>query len=184
MRRLSPLGRTSPREFMARHWQRRPLLVRGALRDSVPPLSRAELFALAARDGVESRLVRHTARGWSLEHGPFARSALPPLRQRAWTLLVASIDGTIDDYAPEALEEEEDIIERFPSMAGSREEDGVLLDSLVDDDIDAFTVFATPGAGMFVSAQLDGECGGPFLFWTDGGEVETSATEATELFPQ
>ena len=102
----------------------------------------------------------------------------------AWTLLVASIDGTIDDYAPEALEEEEDIIERFPSMAGSREEDGVLLDSLVDDDIDAFTVFATPGAGMFVSAQLDGECGGPFLFWTDGGEVETSATEATELFPQ
>ena len=58
MRRLPPLGTLSPREFMARHWQRRPLLVRGALLDLPPPLSRTELFALAARDDVESRLVR------------------------------------------------------------------------------------------------------------------------------
>jgi 50S ribosomal protein L16 3-hydroxylase len=77
---------------MARHWQRRPLLVRGALPDFAPPLSRTELFALAARDGVESRLVRNTARGWSLAHGPFARSALPPVRQRGWTLLVQGVD--------------------------------------------------------------------------------------------
>ena len=63
MRRLSPLGRLSPREFMARHLQRRPLLVRGALPPVAAPLSRTELFALAARDDVESRLVRNTARG-------------------------------------------------------------------------------------------------------------------------
>jgi 50S ribosomal protein L16 3-hydroxylase len=77
---------------MARHWQRRPLLVRGALPDLAAPLSRTELFALAARDDVESRLVRNTARGWSLAHGPFARSALPPVRQRRWTLLVQGVD--------------------------------------------------------------------------------------------
>jgi 50S ribosomal protein L16 3-hydroxylase len=81
-----------PREFMARHWQRRPLLVRGALPDVAPPLSRTELFALAARDDVESRLVRKTSRGWSLAHGPFTRSALPPVRQRGWTLLVQGVD--------------------------------------------------------------------------------------------
>ncbi len=102
----------------------------------------------------------------------------------SWTLLVAPIDGTIDDYAPEGLEDE-DIVMRYPSMVGSLEEDGVSLDSLTDDDdIDAFTVFATPGAGMFVSANLDGNCGGPYLFWTDGGDVKTSNTEATELFPE
>jgi hypothetical protein len=101
-----------------------------------------------------------------------------------WTLLVAPIDGTIDDYEAEALEDV-DIIQRYPSMAGSTEEDGVHLDSLTDDDdIDAFSVFATPGAGMFVSASIDGNCGGPFFFWTDGGDVKTSKTEATELFPQ
>jgi 50S ribosomal protein L16 3-hydroxylase len=77
---------------MARHWQRRPLLVRSALPDFAPPLSRAELFALAARDDVESRLVRSTGRGWSLAHGPFARSRLPPMHQRGWTLLVQGVD--------------------------------------------------------------------------------------------
>jgi len=77
---------------MARHWQRRPLLVRGALPDFTAPLSRTQLFALAARADVESRLVRNTARGWSLAHGPFARAALPPVRQRGWTLLVQGVD--------------------------------------------------------------------------------------------
>jgi 50S ribosomal protein L16 3-hydroxylase len=76
---------------MRRHWQRRPLLVRQALETSVP-LSRAELFALAGRDGVESRLVRKRRSGWSLSHGPFARSELPPLRKAGWTLLVQGVD--------------------------------------------------------------------------------------------
>jgi 50S ribosomal protein L16 3-hydroxylase len=77
---------------MKGHWQRRPLLVRGAIRDFVPPVSRAELFSLAARDDVESRLVLNTAhKGWSLAHGPIARSALP-LRRAGWTLLVQGVD--------------------------------------------------------------------------------------------
>jgi hypothetical protein len=105
-----------------------------------------------------------------------------------WSVLVAPIDGVIDDYEPEALElddgTESDVIERYPTMAGSLEEDGVWLNSFTDEDIDAFTVFATPDIGMFVSVAIDGHCGGPFLFWTDGGEVRSSQTEATELFPQ
>jgi 50S ribosomal protein L16 3-hydroxylase len=77
---------------MRRHWQRRPLLVRQAMQVPVAPLSRTKLFALAARDDVESRLVRHSGRRWSLAHGPFARSALPRLRDRGWTLLVQGVD--------------------------------------------------------------------------------------------
>ena len=90
---LRLLAGLTPREFMTRHWQRRPLLVRAALPTVVPPLSRTELFALAARDDVESRLVRNTPRkGWAVGHGPFPRASLPPLRQARWTLLVQGVD--------------------------------------------------------------------------------------------
>ena len=99
-----------------------------------------------------------------------------------WSVLVAPIDGVIDDYEGEALED--DVVQRYPSMVGSEEEDGVRLESFTTEDIDAFSVFATPDIGMFVSVNIDGHCGGPFLFWTADGEVRSSQTEATELFPR
>jgi 50S ribosomal protein L16 3-hydroxylase len=105
LKRLPPLGGLSAREFMKRHWQRRPLLVRGAMAGFTPPLTRTELFALAARNDVESRLVRNGSRGGrSLAHGPIARSSLPPLRQRGWTLLVQGVD-LYDDAAHALLDE-------------------------------------------------------------------------------
>jgi 50S ribosomal protein L16 3-hydroxylase len=92
-RPLELLAGLTPRQFMRRHWQRRPLLVRGALPQTAPPLSRAKLFALAARDEIESRLVRvRTDRRWSLLHGPVTRGELPRLNQRGWTLLVQGVD--------------------------------------------------------------------------------------------
>jgi hypothetical protein len=102
-----------------------------------------------------------------------------------WTVLVASIDGTIEDFEPEALElDGQDFIERYPTRSDSSEEDGVFLDALTGDGIDAFSVFATPGAGLAVSVDIDGYCAGPYLFWLDGGEVRSSRTNVTELFPQ
>ncbi len=89
---LPLLGGLSPAQFMRRHWQKKPLLVRQALPGVAPPLPRAELFALAASDAVESRLVVHGANGWTLRHGPLPRRALPPLAQPGWTLLVQGLD--------------------------------------------------------------------------------------------
>src|SRR5437773_3221839 len=86
------LGGLSPETFMRRHWQKKPLLIRQALPGIVPPLTRSQLFALAAQDGVESRLVVHGASGWDLRHGPFSRRQLPALAQRGWTLLVQGVD--------------------------------------------------------------------------------------------
>lgn len=78
---------------MRRHWQKKPLVVRGAMPRFRPPLSRAQLFALAAGEDVESRLIVRTARnGWRLAHGPFARSALPPVTRPGWSLLVQGVD--------------------------------------------------------------------------------------------
>jgi 50S ribosomal protein L16 3-hydroxylase len=90
------LGGLTPQAFMRRHWHKKPLLVRGAYPGGTPPLARAELFELAGRDDVQSRLVTHTDAGWALARGPFARRALPPLKQPRWTLLVQGVDALLD----------------------------------------------------------------------------------------
>jgi len=89
---LPLLAGLSPAQFMRRHWQKKPLLVRQALPGIGAPLSRSALFALAASDDVESRLVVRRAQAWSLRQGPLQRRALPPLKQPGWTLLVQGLD--------------------------------------------------------------------------------------------
>jgi 50S ribosomal protein L16 3-hydroxylase len=89
---LPLLGGLSAAQFMRRYWQKKPLLVRQAIPAMVPPIERSALFALAEREDVESRLIRHGKTGWTLKHGPLARRALPPLKQPEWTLLVQGVD--------------------------------------------------------------------------------------------
>lgn len=86
------LGGLSPRSFMRRYWQKKPCLIRAAVPDVRPPLTRAALFALAGDEAVESRLVQQQGSDWSLRRGPFPRRALPPLSRRGWTLLVQGLD--------------------------------------------------------------------------------------------
>jgi 50S ribosomal protein L16 3-hydroxylase len=90
---LMLLGGLSAAQFMRRHWQKRPLCVRQAIAGVAPPLARSALFALAARDDVESRLVEREGRSrWRLRPGPLRRRALPALAQPGWTLLVQGLD--------------------------------------------------------------------------------------------
>lgn len=77
---------------MRSHWQKKPLLVRQALPMPKAPISRAAVFDLASQEGVESRLVQQREGLWSMQHGPFARRALPPLQRSDWTLLVQGVD--------------------------------------------------------------------------------------------
>lgn len=96
-RPLALLGGLSPAQFMRRHWQKKPLLIRQALPGFQPPVGRAELFDLAGREGVESRLIAsEPGGGWSLRQGPLARRQLPPLKQPDWTLLVQGVDLHVD----------------------------------------------------------------------------------------
>ena len=89
---LQLLGGLSPAQFMKRHWQKKPLLVRQAIPGFQPLLPRSALFALAGDEAVESRLISRGPEGWQLRHGPLARRALPPLAQPDWTLLVQGVD--------------------------------------------------------------------------------------------
>jgi 50S ribosomal protein L16 3-hydroxylase len=93
----SLLGGLSPAQFMRRHWHKKPLLVRQAIAGIAPPVTRTEMFALATRDDVESRLVvRDEDDRWRLRQGPLPRRALPPLLQPGWTLLVQGLDLHVD----------------------------------------------------------------------------------------
>jgi 50S ribosomal protein L16 3-hydroxylase len=90
------LGGMSPEVFMRRHWQKRPLLIRGAGLGLPAVLDRTQLVALAGRDDVESRLVVHGDRGWKLRRGPFGPRALPARSRPRWTLLVQGVDQQLD----------------------------------------------------------------------------------------
>jgi len=90
------LGGLSPAQFMRRHWQRKPLLVRAAWPGLMPPVSRSQLFALAADADVESRLVSRVGARWTVRHGPLSRRSLPAMRQSGWTLLVQGVDLVVD----------------------------------------------------------------------------------------
>jgi len=86
------LGGLSPAQFMRRHWQKKPLLVRQAWPGVRTPIERNALFDLAGVDGVESRLLTQFDGDWRLRHGPFSRRALPPVKKPNWTLLVQGLD--------------------------------------------------------------------------------------------
>ena len=90
---LALLAGLTPAQFMRRFWQKKPLLVRGAIPGFTPLLSRAELFKLASSNAVESRLIVKNGRDWRMKSGPFAPRSLPPLKQPGWTLLVQGVDG-------------------------------------------------------------------------------------------
>ena len=121
------LGGASPAQFMREHWHKRPLLVRQALPGVTAPLARHQLFALAARDDVESRLVVRQGERWSLRRGPLPRRALPPLSRAGWTLLVQGVDL----HVPAAHE----LLHRFRFVPDAR------LD-------DVMVSFATAGGGV------------------------------------
>jgi 50S ribosomal protein L16 3-hydroxylase len=90
---------------MRKHWQKKPLLIRGAIPGFQPVLSRSQLLNLASQDDVESRLVVQPSSGhaadWKFRHGPFTRRMLPAFAQSGWSLLVQGVD--LHDASAHAL---------------------------------------------------------------------------------
>ena len=83
--------------FLARYWQREPLLIREAIPAFKPPLDAAELAGLALEAGVESRLIEYRDQQWLLQHGPFTEADFN--RDAPWTLLVQAVDHYVDEVA-------------------------------------------------------------------------------------
>jgi 50S ribosomal protein L16 3-hydroxylase len=118
------LGGLSPREFLRRYWQKRPLFVPGALPGFAGVLDKRALGALARRDDVESRIVERRGTRWDTRHGPFSEAKI---RSRNATLLVNGVNLHVP--AAEAL------LRRFHFVPQAR------LD-------DVMVSYATPGGGV------------------------------------
>ncbi len=88
----SVLAGLRPAEFMRRYWQRMPLLSRAALTHFANAITRDELFELASRDDIESRLITRVKGTLRVRDGPFERQELTKLPRRNWTLLVQGVD--------------------------------------------------------------------------------------------
>ncbi len=110
------LGGLAPKDFMRRHWQKKPLLIRAAEPAAAGVVTRSALFELAGQEQVESRLVRRGGpAGWTLRQGPFTRRSLPALGEPGWTLLVQGLDL----HLPAAR----DLLERFRFLPDARLDD-------------------------------------------------------------
>lgn len=128
---------------MTAYWHKHPLLVRGAVPGFSGCLDRDELFALACRDEVESRLVRREARHWHLEHGPFRLRNLRALPKRDWTLLVQGINL----HHPAGAE----LLDRFDFIPHARMDDLMASYAVpgggVGPHFDSYDVFLLQGDG-------------------------------------
>ncbi|MDA1077198.1 MAG: cupin domain-containing protein [Proteobacteria bacterium] len=88
------LGDMTPSRFLDQHWQRVPLLVRGALRDLTTAMTSADLIDLAMDADVESRIIAHHGADsrWEMRQGPFLRDDFRSMPEVDWTLLVQAVD--------------------------------------------------------------------------------------------
>jgi len=123
------LGGLSPAAFLRRHWQKRPLLVRGAFPKLRDPITPARLLALSLEPDVDSRLVltRRGGKPFEVFDGPQDPSRLRRLPAANWTLLVEDVDRRVRGVR--ALQSAFDFIPRWRF-----------------DDV--MVSFATPGGGV------------------------------------
>ncbi len=148
------LGGLDEAAFMHRHWQRRPLLVRGAIPRFVDPLSRGEVLALSAEADAVSRLVRRRGSRWSLEHGPFPAATFRRLPCRDWTVLVQDTNH----FSRAAAR----LLERFDFIPHARIDDLMVSFAVpgggVGPHVDSYDVFLIQGSGRRrwqISGQSD-----------------------------
>lgn len=96
---LPLLGGLTPEQFFSEYWHKKPLLIRQAIPNFIPLLSPDQLFELAGRDEVESRLITFFKQHWEMKNGP--HTALPVKEKKDWTLLVQGVN--LHDHAADAL---------------------------------------------------------------------------------
>lgn len=151
-RKGSPLlGGLTPEGFLRRHWQNRPLFVKGAWPDFRDPLTPEVLAGLACEEQVSARLVQeHVApRGraakvpWTVEYGPFDEARFEALPSTHWTVLVAGVNR----WLPRAA----DLLEPFAFVPNHRVDDVMVSyaapQGTVGPHVDSYDVFLLQGRG-------------------------------------
>lgn len=87
---LTLLGGITAEDFFANYWQKKPLLIRQAIPGFKALFSPEELFEMAGRDDVESRLICFFDQHWDMQNGPITK--IPVKQKKDWTLLVQGVN--------------------------------------------------------------------------------------------
>lgn len=77
-------------DFLERHWQKRPVVLKRGFNNFIDPISPDELAGLAMESEVDSRLVSHRDGNWQVSHGPF--ESYDHLGETNWSLLVQAVN--------------------------------------------------------------------------------------------
>lgn len=140
-----PLGMT-PAAFLSTYWQKRPLLIRGALADFALPITPEDLAGLACEEAALSRLiVRDPGReSWQVRSGPLDEAVFASLPRTHWTLLVQDVDKWDMDVAQ--------LLERFRFLPRWRVDDVMISYAVegggVGAHVDQYDVFLVQGLGQ------------------------------------
>ena len=154
MQNLTLLGGRTPAVFLRDYWQKKPLLVRQAIPGLTPVVSTEALFALAAGDEVEARMVRRNGKRWDMTHGPIAGLPKTAPHSGDWTLLLQGMN--LHDVSADAL------LRQFRFIPDSRLDD-LMISYAVDgggvgahfDSYDVFLLQAQGQRRWRISAQQD-----------------------------
>ncbi|TQV77132.1 hypothetical protein FLL45_04055 [Aliikangiella marina] len=132
-----------PDEFLAKHWQKAPCLIKQAFSRTPNYLTAEELAGLSLEDEIESRVISNIDGDWRLSHGPFSTKDFQNLPESHWTLLVQ----TLDHWLPEL----QALVDQFKFIPNWRFDD-VMVSYATDQGgvgphFDNYDVFLIQGSG-------------------------------------
>ena len=137
------LGGLSAREFLRDYWQKKPLLIRGAMPDFSGLLSPKELIALACGEDVQARIVTRRQGKYELLHSPFSAKDFRGRDRTDWTVLVQSVNHH--------LRSAEDLLKAFSFIPHARLDDLMISYAPrgggVGPHFDSYDVFLLQGMG-------------------------------------
>jgi 50S ribosomal protein L16 3-hydroxylase len=145
MSKITPLKNISAKVFLRDYWQKKPLLIRGAVPECGELLSPDELKKLAGNTTLQSRVVVQGkgSRHWDVAYGPFAPHDFAKLPTSKWTLLVQDVDKVLPRF--------NDLMERFRFVPYWRMDDVMVSyaapQGSVGPHLDQYDVFLLQGSG-------------------------------------
>jgi len=141
--RLTLLGGLTPREFFRDYWQKKPLLIRGAIPQFTGLLEPRQFLKLACEQDVQARLVAKRRGKYELRHAPFSAGDFDNVGNKNWTVLVQGVNH----HLPEAAE----LLKHFNFIPHARMDDLMVSYASkgggVGPHFDSYDVFLLQGIG-------------------------------------
>lgn len=148
------LGSLSVNEFLRDYWQKKPLLIRGALPQFNGLLSPKQAVELACTEDVQARLVTQKNDQFDLKQSPLSAKDFKGLSKIQWTVLVQGLNH----HLPEAAE----LLKLFDFIPHARLDDLMVSYAPkgggVGPHFDSYDVFLLQGMGhrrWQISTQSD-----------------------------